>query len=96
MNIDKIIFSVDDNPKYQGLWEINSQICKEHLGITPVLFYITDEESDFYNDKWGIVKKIKALPNISNGFQSQIFRMFVTKYLQQETCLISDIDMFIK
>ena len=95
MNIDKIIFSVDDNPKYQGLWEINSQICKEHLGITPVLFYITDEESDFYNDKWGIVKKIKALPNISNGFQSQIFRMFGTKYFQQETCLISDIDMLL-
>jgi hypothetical protein len=95
MSVDKIIFSVDDNPKYQGLWEINSQICKEHLGITPVLFYITDEESDFYNDKWGVVKKIKALPNISNGFQSQIFRMFGTKYFQQETCLISDIDMLL-
>jgi hypothetical protein len=95
MSIDKIIFSVDDNPRYQGLWEINSQICKEHLGITPVLFYITDEESDFYNDKWGIVKKIKALPNINNGFQSQIFRMFGTKYFQQETCLISDIDMLL-
>ena len=72
MNIDKIIFSVDDNPKYQGLWEINSQICKEHLGITPVLFYITDEESDFYNDKWGLVtvsnlKYLECLvPSISN------------------------------
>jgi hypothetical protein len=95
MNIDKIIFSIDDNPKYQGLWEINSQICKEHLGITPVLFHITDEDSDFYNDKWGVVKKIKALPNINNGSQSQIFRMFGTKYFQQETCLISDIDMLL-
>ena len=55
MNINKIIFSVDDNPKYQGLWEINSQICKEHLGITPVLFHITDEDSEFYADIFGFI-----------------------------------------
>ena len=95
MSIDKIIFSINDNPKYHGLWEINSQICKEHLGITPILFHITNEDSDFYNDKWGVVKKIKALPGIDNGFQSQIFRMFGTKYFQDEVCLISDIDMLL-
>ena len=33
MKIDKIIFSVDDNPRYQGLWKINSEICKKVLGI---------------------------------------------------------------
>jgi hypothetical protein len=95
MNINKIIFSVDDNPKYKGLWEINSQICKEHLGITPVLFHITDEDSEFYNDEFGLIKKIKALPNINTGFQSQIFRMFGTKYFYNETCLTSDIDMLL-
>ena len=95
MSINKIIFSVDDNPKYKGLWEINSQICKEHLGITPVLFHITDEDSDFYSDRWGIVKKIKSLKNIDTGFQSQVFRMFGTKYFYDEICLISDIDMLL-
>ena len=93
MNIDKIIFAVDDNPKYSNLWKINSEICKKVLGITPVLFHITEEDSDFYEDEYGIVKKIKRLPNHSTGFQSQIYRMYGTKYFPDEVCITSDIDM---
>ena len=95
MKIDKIIFSVDDNPRYQGLWKINSEICKKVLGITPILFHITDDQSEFYEDDFGIVKKIKKLPNQDTGFQSQIYRMYGTKYFPNEVCLISDIDMLI-
>jgi hypothetical protein len=93
MIIDKIIFAVDDNPKYSNLWKINSEICKKVLGITPVLFHITEEDSDFYEDEYGIVKKIKRLPNHSTGFQSQIYRMYGTKYFPDEVCITSDIDM---
>ena len=93
MIIDKIIFAVDDNPKYSNLWKINSEICKKVLGITPVLFHITEEDSDFYEDEYGIVKKIKKLPNHSTGFQSQIYRMYGTKYFPDEICITSDIDM---
>jgi hypothetical protein len=93
MIIDKIIFAVDDNPKYSGLWEINSEICKKVLGVTPVLFHITEEDSEFYEDKYGIVKKVKRLPNHSTGFQSQIYRMYGTKYFPNEVCITSDIDM---
>jgi hypothetical protein len=93
MIIDKIIFAVDDNPKYSNLWKINSEICKKVLGITPVLFHITEEDSDFYEDEYGIVKKIKKLPNHSTGFQSQIYRMYGTKYFFDEVCITSDIDM---
>jgi len=93
MNISKIIFAVDDNPKYSGLWEINSEICKKTLGITPVLFHITDEESDFYEDKYGIIKKVKKIQGIDTGRQSQIIRMWATKYFMEEVCIISDIDM---
>ena len=93
MNIDKIIFAVDDNPRYAGLWEINSEICKKVLGITPVLFHITDEESDFYEDEFGIVKKIKKLNNYPSSFQSQIYRLYGTKYFKDQVCLVSDIDL---
>lgn len=93
MKIDKIIFAVDDNPRYQGLWEINSEICKKVLGITPVLFHITDEESDFYEDEYGIVKKIKKLNKYPSSFQAQIYRMYGTKYFQEEICVLSDIDL---
>lgn len=95
MKVDKIIFAIDDNPKYDGLWKINSEICKKVLGITPVLFHITDEDSDFYDDEFGLIKKIKKLPEYPTGYQSQIYRMFGTKYFLDEVCIISDIDMLI-
>ena len=66
MKINNAIFAVDDNINYQGFWEINSEICKKNLNITPVLFKITDEETDFYEDKFGLVKHIKKIPNVNN------------------------------
>lgn len=93
MNIDKVIFAVDDNPKYQGLWEIVSEICLKKLGVTPILFHITDSDSDFYRDKHGIVKKIKSVEGIKSGVQSQLVRMWGTRFFPDEVCLTSDIDM---
>lgn len=93
MKIDKVIFSIDDNPKYDGLWEIVSEVCYKKLNITPILFHITDEDSDFFEDKYGIVKKIKKIESFPTGFQCQIYRMFGTKYFLEEFCLTSDIDM---
>lgn len=93
MVISKAIFAVDDNPHYEGLWPIVSEICFKKLGIVPVLFHITEEDSDFYTDEYGLVKKIKKLSDIDSGRQSQIIRMWATKYFPDEVCIISDIDM---
>jgi FkbM family methyltransferase len=105
MKIDKIIFACNDNHEYLDFWKINSEICSKKLGITPVLFHITDEDSDFYSDEYGIVKKIKALPDVAHsegityyhgtGYQAQIFRMYGAKYFPDEVCLTSDIDMLL-
>ena len=95
MKIDKIILASDDNPNYLDLWKYVSKVCKLTLGVTPVLFHITDEYSDFCTDEYGIVKKIKKHPNISTSFQAQLYRLYGSKFFWNETCLISDIDMFI-
>ena len=94
MEIDKIIFASNDS-SYLKFWELNSEITLKKLGITPVLFHITNEDSDFYQDKYGLVKKIKQLPNYSTANQAQNVRMYATKYFPEEVCLISDIDMFL-
>ena len=93
MIIKKAIFAVDDNPKYSGLWPIVSETCFKKLGIVPVLFHITEEDSDFYEDEYGLVKKVKRIPDIDTGKQSQIIRMWGTRYFTEEVCIISDIDM---
>jgi hypothetical protein len=95
MKIDKVIFGVDDNPLYADFWPIQAKLCTELLGITPVLFKITDNETDFYHDGNGLVKNIdkESCPGIITSFLSQIVRMYGTKYFPNEVCITGDIDM---
>lgn len=95
MRIDKVIFGVDDNPLYSNFWPIQADLVRKILGAEPILFYITDEDSDFYFDGHGTIKKINKnrCPGIITSFQSQIIRMYATKYFPEEVCLTADIDM---
>lgn len=93
MKIDKIIFASDDNPKYLGVWKYVSRVCREILDVEPVLFHITNEDSEFFRDEYGIVKKVTAIPNCKTSIQAQFYRIYGTSYFFNETCLISDIDM---
>jgi hypothetical protein len=93
MKIDKVIFSCDDNGDYRKMWELTSKICKLTLGVTPVLFHLTNEYSDFYHDEYGIIKKIKASPNIPTSFQSQLYRLYGSRYFMDDNIMMSDIDM---
>ena len=80
-------------------WPIQAKICKKLLGIEPVLFYICDEDSDFYHDGNGMVKKIKKVRNnqngniVNTGLLACIVRMYGTKYFPDEVCLTCDLDM---
>jgi hypothetical protein len=57
-----------------------------------VLGLICDEDSEIYEDKYGLIKKFKMINGIDSGFQSQVVRLFLPKLLDGK-CLISDIDM---
>lgn len=98
MKITKAIFGVDDS-YFLEFWPIQAKICKELLGIEPVLFYICNEDSDFYHDGNGMVKKIKKVINnqngnvINTGLLACIVRMYGTKYFPDEVCLTCDLDM---
>jgi hypothetical protein len=92
MKIDKAIFGVDDS-YFLEFWPLQSKICKEILGIEPVLFYICNEDSDFYNDGNGLVKKIKKVDNINTGLLACIVRMYGSKYFPEDVCLTCDLDM---
>lgn len=93
--IEKIIFASDSKPEYLDFWEINSKLCSKKLRTTPVLFHICDEETDFYWDEYGLVKKVKTISGDNTGFESQIYRMYGTKFFMDEICLTNDIDMLI-
>ncbi len=92
MKISKAIFGVDDS-YFLEFWPIQAKICKELLNIEPVLFYICDEDSDFYSDGYGLVKKVKKIGDVKTGLLACIVRMFGTKYFPDEVCLTCDLDM---
>jgi len=94
MKVEKVIMSCDDS-HYQDYWPVVSKVCKKQLGATPVLFKIGEKETDFYFDGNGLVKEVKALPQIQTSVQSLFYRIYGTKFFPNEVCLISDLDMML-
>jgi hypothetical protein len=88
--IDYVVISSDDNSLYKDFYPI---VAKKWLDLGFKTYYvnITDENS-IYENKWGIVHNIKALENFPTGFQSQIVRLFTSKFIDGNL-LMSDIDM---
>jgi hypothetical protein len=92
MKIDYCLIGSTTNPLYLDFWPVVSKIWKEVFNITPVLGLICDEDSDLISDEYGIIKKIKTSKLTDEGTQSQIVRMYLSKFLSGN-CIISDIDM---
>jgi hypothetical protein len=92
MKIKYAIMGSTTNPLYYDFWPIISKTWKEVFNITPVLGLICDENSDFIEDEYGLVKKFKAIENIDEGLQSQIVRFYLPSLLD-DICITSDIDM---
>jgi hypothetical protein len=80
------------NPMYLDFWHIISKTWKEVFNITPVLGLICDEDSDFIEDEYGLIKKFKSIEGVDTGLQSQIIRLYLVKELTGNI-IISDIDM---
>ena len=92
MKINYAIMGSNENPMYLDFWPIISKTWKEVFNITPVLGLICDEDSDFIEDEYGLIKKFKTIEGIDSGLQSQIIRLWLTKELTGNM-VITDIDM---
>lgn len=96
MKIDKVIFASDDS-YYLDFWPLQADLVKKIIGATPVLFRITDDDKEFYNDGHGLVmhidKKRFSHIEVPSSFMAQIVRLYGTRYFLDDCCLISDIDM---
>lgn len=92
MEIKKIIFASDDS-YFLEFWPIQAKLVKELFGWEPVLFKIDNEDSDFFDDGNGLVKKIKSVEGIHTAIQACSVRMFGTKYFPDEICVCGDLDM---
>jgi hypothetical protein len=92
MKIDYVVVGSDNNPLYLDFWPVISKVWKLKFNITPVLGLICDEDSDFIEDEFGLIKKIKSVTNFSTSLQSQLIRFYLPSIINGCT-IISDIDM---
>lgn len=92
MKIKYAIMGSTLDPLYYDFWPIISKVWKEVFNITPVLGLICDENSDFIEDEYGLIKKIKSVEGTSDALQSQIVRFYLPTILD-DICITSDIDM---
>lgn len=88
--IDYVIISSDENPMYRDFYEVVAKRWLD-LGFKTYYMYITDKD-EITENQYGIVHKVKALDFVSTGFQSQVIRLFASKYIDGYI-LTSDIDM---
>jgi hypothetical protein len=93
MKVTKAIFCVDDS-FYKEYWPLQAKMCKKILNWDPILFYLCDEDSDFFQDSHGTVKKVKKNSVHSIGIQSCLVRYWSTLFFPTDVCVIGDIDMF--
>jgi hypothetical protein len=91
MKIDYAIVSSDKNPLYLDFWEI-VRYAWIKIGIKPILVFISDKDDIEIHDDY-IIHSIKEIENINTGFQSQISRMYISRYYKNSVLLTSDIDM---
>jgi hypothetical protein len=92
MKIDYVIVSTDNNPLYYEFWDIVKDLWINLIGIKPILVNICDVDNIVDYGEF-IIHNIKKVENLNTGFQSQIARMYVTKFYGDKVCLTSDIDM---
>lgn len=86
------IVAHDDNPVYEGFWDLVKFGWNRFIQITPVLARIGDRFNfQLYNDS--VIIDLPAVQSINTGFQAQIARMWVTKFFPNNLCTLSDIDM---
>lgn len=92
MKIDYVIVSCNDNPTYFDFWEIVKKLWIDLIGIKPILVKISN--NDIVEDHGDyIIHNFRSIQGIDTGFQSQVARMYVTKFYKDSVCLTSDIDM---
>jgi hypothetical protein len=88
--IDYVIISSNDDPLYKDFYPIVAKRWLE-IGLKTYYINITDRDEIIENE-FGIIHKIKSLDFVSSGFQSQVVRIFASKFFEGNM-LTSDIDM---
>lgn len=95
MKIEKVIFTIDDNPHYKGFWSSISKHYNQKMGITPKLFIIGNNvDISSYDTSNGEIEVIKQIEGIPTIIQALIGKFYFTITEPETTWKIGDLDLY--
>ena len=95
MKIDKVIFTIDDNPHYFDFWASISKHYKLRMDIVPKLFIIGNNvDVSKYNTTYGSVEVVKPVDNVPTIIQALIGKFYFTSFEPETTWIIGDLDLY--
>jgi hypothetical protein len=95
MKIEKVIFTIDDNPHYKAFWLSISRHFKTKMEMTPKLFIIGDNvDTNGYSTEFGEIEVVPKVPNVPTIIQALIGKFYFTKTELETTWLIGDLDLY--
>jgi hypothetical protein len=95
MKIEKVIFTIDDNPHYKSFWLSISRYFKMKLNFDCKLFVIGENpDVSNYNSEFGEVEFVKKIEGIPTIIQALIGKFYFTKTEPNTTWLVGDLDLY--
>lgn len=92
IKLDRVILSSDANPFYLEFWPIVARAWKEIVGIKPTLVLIADMDV-CVDETIGEVMRFEPIQGVSIALQTQVIRLLIPAFFENEVSIISDIDM---
>lgn len=98
MKIDRVIFTLNNNPKYVPFWNVNSYVWKHKFKIQPTLIFNgTKEELDncSFSFEYGdflLVDRIEDVSESSPDWSVTWALFWAATQFPEETCVFSGID----
>jgi hypothetical protein len=99
MNIDRVLFSLNNNKIYSSFWNINSEIYYKFYNVTPTLIYYGSKDEALalgLSEKFGEIFFIDNKNNFVINKDRDCFvpftMFFYCKNFEKEVCMTSGID----
>ena len=95
MKIEKVIFTVDQNPHYEPFWASISKHYQTRMNLVPKLFVIGDNiDLSKYDTTYGEVEAISKINNIPTIIQALIGKFYFTITEPNTIWKVGDLDLY--
>lgn len=96
MKIQKVIFTIDDNPHYKGFWGSISRHFKTRLNIDCKLFVIGNKNTnmDEYAVRYGETEFVQRVEGIPTIIQALMGKFYFTTTELDTVWMVGDLDLY--